>query len=279
MFKQKQSTCQSIGPTGFTLIELLVVISIMSMLMSILLPGLSRARESGKRVVCLSNLRQLTLAWNFYATDNDDMLCSPDTFWNDMPMPWPYSKVGDRKNHWVADGPHRFILPQELNPAGGTETAIKNGVLWVYTKTLELYRCKSDISGLVRSYSLSKTIGPDRTDFGFVALSQISRASEKMVFVDAGTRRHWLGGGFCPIFDLYAEVPWWWQNGINHANITTRHGGGCNMSFADGHCEHWKWKDPQTFDWANREMYLTDWLKTPAHDNPDIRRLVQVLKP
>ena len=48
--------------TGFTLIELLVVISIIAMLMSITLPSLNSAREAGKRIVCMNNLRQLTIA-------------------------------------------------------------------------------------------------------------------------------------------------------------------------------------------------------------------------
>ncbi|NQT01038.1 MAG: prepilin-type N-terminal cleavage/methylation domain-containing protein, partial [Planctomycetes bacterium] len=48
---------------GFTLIELLVVIAIIAVLMAILMPSLNRAREQGKRSTCLSNLKQLTLAW------------------------------------------------------------------------------------------------------------------------------------------------------------------------------------------------------------------------
>jgi len=49
---------------GFTLIELLVVIAIIAILMAILIPTLNRAREQGKRAVCLSNLKQMMLAWN-----------------------------------------------------------------------------------------------------------------------------------------------------------------------------------------------------------------------
>ncbi|HUV63653.1 MAG TPA: prepilin-type N-terminal cleavage/methylation domain-containing protein, partial [Sedimentisphaerales bacterium] len=60
--------------TGFTLIELLVVIAIIAILMGILMPALRRVREQGQRAVCLSTLKQLTLAWIMYADDNDDRL-------------------------------------------------------------------------------------------------------------------------------------------------------------------------------------------------------------
>ncbi|MBN2448653.1 MAG: prepilin-type N-terminal cleavage/methylation domain-containing protein, partial [Phycisphaerae bacterium] len=55
---------------GFTLIELLVVVAIIALLISILLPSLSNAREQGKRAVCMSNMRQMGIALLSYSLEN-----------------------------------------------------------------------------------------------------------------------------------------------------------------------------------------------------------------
>src|SRR5690349_15526385 len=64
---------------GFTLVELLVVMAIIAVLIAILLPAMSRAREQSRRIKCMSNIRQLTMAWMMYAGDNHGYLCNSGT--------------------------------------------------------------------------------------------------------------------------------------------------------------------------------------------------------
>jgi prepilin-type N-terminal cleavage/methylation domain-containing protein/prepilin-type processing-associated H-X9-DG protein len=61
--------------SGFTLIELLVVVAIIAILAAILFPVFAQAKESAKKTRCISNLRQIGLAWTLYAADSDDRAC------------------------------------------------------------------------------------------------------------------------------------------------------------------------------------------------------------
>ncbi len=268
---------------GFTLIELLVVISIISMLLSITLPSLNKAKEASKRVVCLSNLRQLTLTWYLYATDNDDKLCSPMT----------------RNNY-----PGNWVKDSLASGTGGTEIAIRDGALWPYAETIKLYECKSARGyrsvharpERLRDYSMSRSMGlpkGGRMGIGsfrsFQTHTEISGPSGKMVFIDAdgGTQGantlfspHWLLDSFWPLA-LDSTVPEWEflrsSDGAPSNIITARHNNGCNLSFADGHCHYWKYKDRRTVRLAIESTGRRDEADASVN-NPDLDYMVRLLK-
>ena len=134
--------------SGFTLIELLVVIAIIAILMALLMPALNRAREQGKRAVCLGGLKQLGLSWVLYADDNDDKLVNGaaggynDAARHPNEHPW----VG---RCWAQNYGQGKQLPEEEQAA-----EIRNGALWPYAKTIGIYGCPTAYRGELLSYGI-----------------------------------------------------------------------------------------------------------------------------
>jgi prepilin-type N-terminal cleavage/methylation domain-containing protein/prepilin-type processing-associated H-X9-DG protein len=243
---------------GFTLIELMVVISIIAMLMAMLMPALSKAKEIARQVVCMTNQKGLHLAWEMYAQENNDGLCHPETKGNN--------------NQWVADG-----LTGAM--AGNTFASLKDGSLWPYTETEDLYKCPSDKTGLIRSYSISLTMGyhMNRDNIkSYQTRGSITQPSSRLVFIDAMPwfGQPWLDGPFRPIgfSTLTGGTPSW----LFSPTITAIHSNGCNSYMADGHSVKIKWTEPVTLAIARREKTIID--PQDSVDNEDIELIADMVK-
>lgn len=123
---------------GFTLIEMLVVISIVVLLVSILLPALGRARETGRRTKCLANLKGIGVGLELYmntegkgflpkvrplnsgSNDNDPSLLDVMSKYTDAALPFEQSE-----GNWIVSDPWR--CPSDL---GGTDEATGFRPLW-----------------------------------------------------------------------------------------------------------------------------------------------------
>ncbi len=214
---------ESLGLTGFTLIELLVVVAIIALLMAILIPALQTAREQGKRAVCLSNLKQLTLAWIMYADENEGKIC---TAW-----------VG-RPDSWVSVAGRNASEAQQIK-------AMETGVMFPYVKNLKLYKCPTGVRGEMVTYSIVGSMWGSSTpvsgghppELCVENRLQIQRPGERIVFVDEGK---WPGSPW----GVWHDKPMWWDI------PTIRHSDGTDWSFADGHSEYYKWRDGRTMDLA-----------------------------
>ena len=141
----------------FTLIELLVVIAIIALLAGILLPTLNLAREKGKTIACLSNIKQIGLAMNFYLNDNNEWFPA-SLAWSDKYNTnwWWWYKFGEL-------GYSGFPV-QSMNSAHGVvccpsgNTKVVNGSYTSYYSYA--------VSGEIMNYAIQ----PDNYHLGWTAL-------------------------------------------------------------------------------------------------------------
>jgi prepilin-type N-terminal cleavage/methylation domain-containing protein/prepilin-type processing-associated H-X9-DG protein len=225
------------GSAAFTLIELLVVIAIIAILAGMLLPALAKAKLKGQQTVCLNNLKQLQLCWTMYADDFNDNLVPNDP------------NVGPGSQSWILG------YMQDNNVDSTNKTLIEKGTLFPYNKSTAIYRCPTDLGRStiggkkyqrVRSYAMNGYM--NGVDVGLVYFGQkgyklnkktadIMQPSPSQAFVILDEHQNSIDDGhfgFAPEGNTWMNLPAMWHNN------------GCDFSFADGHSDNLKWRDPRT---------------------------------
>ena len=112
---------------AFTLIEMLVVIAIIAILAAMLLPALAKAKQRGYSVVDLNNLKQLGVAVNVVAADNEDR------------MPWPDWASGEQATH-----PQGWLYTLDPAASGPAQYKVETGSFWPVLVNQKMYFCPSD---------------------------------------------------------------------------------------------------------------------------------------
>ncbi len=195
---------------GFTLIELLVVIAIIAILASILFPVFAQAREKARQASCLSNQRQLGMGFLQYFQDSDEM--------------FPHVK-GD--SPWITT----------LQP---------------YIKSQSLLRCADDDSAFwddtakprATSYTLNGYLAPgnskDTQGGNFPEIASIQRPAS-LIFLAESTKT--FGGNYfhAHIWNPPATGHWIAATSRPDDIDTSRHSGGFNTTYLDGHAKWARW--------------------------------------
>jgi prepilin-type N-terminal cleavage/methylation domain-containing protein/prepilin-type processing-associated H-X9-DG protein len=257
---------------AFSLVELLVVIAIIGILAALLVPSLTKAKLKAQGIQCLSNHKQLTLAWKMYADDSRDNLPMASDGIDPVlsSYAWVKGLIDFDPNNPSNWDPRIDIMKSPLWPYCGKSTAI-----WKCPGDRSFVTVNGQQKPRVRSMSMNVWFG------GFAGEDAgLSGGGWRLYFkmsdlVDPGPSRTWL------LLDMR-------QDSIDIGNFATDmrgwpdspsatsfydlpgmyHNGACGFSFADGHSEIKRWLDGRTTPPLLPEGEVPDVFTTP--NNPDV---------
>ena len=233
---------------GFTLIELLVVIAIIAILAALLLPALSRAKNSATMATCVSNQKQLALAWTMYCDDSSDNVV------NFLPQ------VNSRQ-----DPPWRYLIPNPRPPVDfGTsleQQAIiyfregyKQGALFKYAPNADIVHCPADTRFKLKlsegfafgSLSPVGSLNGEDDLNRLLKRTEVTHPSERMLWVEENDPRGENVGSWM----IAQGTPPDFAGATIVDSPAVFHGDGSTFSWADGHSSKRKWVDSALISYA-----------------------------